>query len=84
LVSHDCDAALQTVGLDPTVGFLHADRPGRPSLALDLSEEFRVVLADRLAIAMINLGLHERRHPQVRHRRVPEAKAGEHHPPVHG
>jgi CRISPR-associated protein Cas1 len=56
LLSHDADAAVQTVGLDPGVGFLHADRPGRPSLALDLAEEFRSALADRLAIAMINLG----------------------------
>jgi CRISPR-associated protein Cas1 len=56
LLAHDVDAAVQTVGLDPGVGFLHADRPGRPSLALDLAEEWRAVLAERLAVAMINLG----------------------------
>ncbi|WCM94147.1 CRISPR-associated endonuclease Cas1 [Acidovorax sp. NCPPB 2350] len=41
LVTHDCRSALESVGLDPAVGFLHRDRPGRPSLALDLLEEFR-------------------------------------------
>jgi CRISPR-associated protein Cas1 len=51
---HDCRAALETVGLDPAVGFLHRDRPGRPSLALDLMEEFRAMLADRLALSLIN------------------------------
>jgi len=56
LVAHDADSAVQSVGLDPGVGFLHADRPGRPSLALDLSEEFRAPLAERLAVALINLG----------------------------
>ncbi len=56
LVSHDADSALQAVGLDPGVGYLHADRPGRPSLALDLAEEFRASIADRLAIALVNLG----------------------------
>jgi CRISPR-associated protein Cas1 len=56
LLVHDTDAALQSVGLDPGVGFLHADRPGRPSLALDLAEEFRSAIADRLAISLINLG----------------------------
>jgi CRISP-associated protein Cas1 len=56
LVMHDADSALQAAGLDPSVGYLHADRPGRPSLALDLAEEFRAAIADRLAIALINLG----------------------------
>ncbi len=42
------------VGLDPFVGFLHTDRPGRPSLALDLMEEFRAILADRLVLSLIN------------------------------
>jgi len=42
------------VGLDPAVGFLHRDRPGRPSLALDLMEELRPVLADRLALSLLN------------------------------
>lgn len=54
LVTHDCRSALETVGLDPAVGFLHRDRPGRPSLALDLVEEFRPLLADRLALSLIN------------------------------
>jgi CRISPR-associated protein Cas1 len=47
-------SALETVGLDPAVGFLHRDRPGRASLALDLMEELRPVLADRLALTLIN------------------------------
>jgi CRISPR-associated protein Cas1 len=50
----DMRSALETVGLDPYVGFLHADRPGRPSLALDLMEEFRAPLADRLILGLIN------------------------------
>jgi CRISPR-associated protein Cas1 len=54
LVRHDCIAALTATGLDPFVGFLHADRPNRPSLALDLMEEFRPWLADRLAVTLIN------------------------------
>jgi CRISPR-associated protein Cas1 len=54
MLGHDCRAALEAVGLDPQVGFLHADRPGRASLALDLMEEFRPVLADRLALSLIN------------------------------
>lgn len=54
LLTHDCRSALETVGLDPAVGFLHRDRPGRPSLALDLIEELRAVLCDRLALSMIN------------------------------
>ncbi len=56
LLVHDTDAAVQSVGLDPGVGFLHADRPGRPSLALDLAEEFRSAIADRLAVSLVNLG----------------------------
>lgn len=55
LLRHDCVAALTAVGLDPFVGFLHVDRPGRESLALDLMEEFRP-LADRLAITLLNRG----------------------------
>jgi len=54
LLTHDMTSALEGVGLDPAVGFLHRDRPGRPSLALDLIEEFRPFLADRLALALIN------------------------------
>jgi len=55
LLAHDASAALEAVGLDPQVGFLHAERPGRPSLALDLIEEFRPFLADRLALSLVNL-----------------------------
>lgn len=54
LLTHECRSALESVGLDPAVGFLHRDRPGRPSLALDLMEEMRPVLADRLALSLIN------------------------------
>lgn len=55
ILAHDCEAALEGVGLDPQIGFLHALRPGRPSLALDLMEEFRAILADRVALTLINL-----------------------------
>ncbi|MBW1682543.1 MAG: type I-C CRISPR-associated endonuclease Cas1 [Deltaproteobacteria bacterium] len=55
LVLHDVRSALETVGLDPAVGFLHRDRPGRLGLALDMMEEFRPFLADRLALSLINL-----------------------------
>ena len=55
LVMHDVRSALESVGLDPAVGFLHRDRPGRTGLALDLMEEFRPFLADRLALSLINL-----------------------------
>ena len=54
LLVHDCRSALEVVGLDPAVGFLHRERPGRPSLALDLMEELRPVFADRLALSLIN------------------------------
>jgi CRISPR-associated protein Cas1 len=54
LLTHDVAAALESVGLDPCVGYLHVDRPGRPSLALDLMEELRPVLVDRLALSLIN------------------------------
>lgn len=54
LVTQECVAALQGVGLDPFVGFLHSDRPGRPSLALDLVEEFRCYWADRFVLTLIN------------------------------
>ena len=54
LLAHDVAAALETVGLDPAVGYLHRDRPGRPSLALDLMEEFRPILADRLVLSLVN------------------------------
>lgn len=55
LLVHDCRAAVEAVGLDSQLGFLHAVRPGRPALALDLMEEFRP-LADRLALTLINRG----------------------------
>lgn len=54
LLAHDVASALETCGLDPAVGFLHRDRPGRAGLALDLMEELRPVLADRLALTLIN------------------------------
>lgn len=54
LLVHDVRSALETVGLDPAVGFLHTDRPGRPSLALDLMEELRAYLADRLVLSLVN------------------------------
>jgi CRISPR-associated protein Cas1 len=56
LLMHDARAALEAAGLDSQVGFLHRDRPGRPSLALDLMEEFRGFLADRLVLSLINRG----------------------------
>lgn len=54
LLMHDARSACEAVGLDPAVGFLHRDRPGRHGLALDLMEEFRPVLADRLALSLTN------------------------------
>ena len=54
LLTADVRGALEGVGLDPAVGFLHTDRPGRPSLALDLVEEFRPFFADRLVLSLIN------------------------------
>ena len=54
IVLTDCVSACEGVGLDPQFGYLHALRPGRPSLALDLMEEFRSILADRLALSLIN------------------------------
>ncbi len=55
MVLGDCVAAVEGVGLDPQVGFLHVLRPGRPALGLDLMEELRPVLADRLALTLLNL-----------------------------
>jgi CRISPR-associated protein Cas1 len=55
LLMHDIRSALESVGLDPAVGFLHRDRPGRPGLALDLMEEFRPFIGDRLTLSLINL-----------------------------
>ena len=54
LIANDISAALETVGLDPYVGFLHALRPGRTSLALDIMEEFRAYLGDRFVLSLIN------------------------------
>lgn len=54
LLAHDARAACETSGLDAAVGFLHRDRPGRPGLALDLMEEFRAFLGDRLAVSLVN------------------------------
>lgn len=55
LLAHDVTSALEGVGLDPAVGFLHRDRPGRMGLALDMMEEFRPFLADRMALTLVNL-----------------------------
>ncbi|NCB05746.1 MAG: CRISPR-associated endonuclease Cas1, partial [Clostridia bacterium] len=55
LLARECASALQCVGLDPYVGFLHTDRPGRASLAMDLLEELRAPVADRFALGLINL-----------------------------
>lgn len=54
LLAQECAAALETVGLDPYVGFMHQDRPGRASLALDLMEELRGIYADRFVLTLIN------------------------------
>ncbi|MFB6224835.1 MAG: type I-C CRISPR-associated endonuclease Cas1c [Candidatus Paceibacteria bacterium] len=54
IITQECVSALQGVGLDPYVGFLHKDRPGRPSLALDMLEEFRAAWADRFILTLIN------------------------------
>ncbi len=54
LLAHDCASALESTGLDPYVGFMHRDRPGRCSLALDLMEEFRPCIADRFVLTLIN------------------------------
>jgi CRISPR-associated protein Cas1 len=56
MLMNDCRSAVESVGLDPQLGFLHAVRPGRAALALDIQEEFRSVLADRFALTLINRG----------------------------
>jgi len=56
MLMNDCRSALEAVGLDPQLGFLHTVRPGRAALALDLQEEFRSVVVDRLALTLINRG----------------------------
>ena len=96
LVRHDCIAALTSIGLDPFVGFLHAERPNRPALALDLMEEFRPWLADRLAVTLINRqqigpddfklreggGGTDGCRAQARHHRLSGTQAREHQPSV--
>ena len=54
MLTNDLRSACEACGLDAAVGFLHRDRPGRPSLALDLMEEFRPVIVDRLVLSLIN------------------------------
>jgi CRISPR-associated protein Cas1 len=56
MLMNDCRSALETVGLDPQLGFLHVVRPGRAALALDLQEEFRAPICDRLALTLVNRG----------------------------
>lgn len=56
-MANDCAAALESVGLDPFVGFFHQDRPGRRSLSLDLEEELRAPFADRFVLTLINQGM---------------------------
>jgi CRISPR-associated protein Cas1 len=56
LLAQDCSSAVQAAGLDPAVGFLHAERPGRPSISLDLMEEFRALVVDRLVLSLVRLG----------------------------
>ncbi len=65
LLANDCATALESVGLDPYVGFLHRDRPGRESLALDLMEELRSVFVDRLALTLINTKAIQPQHFEV-------------------
>jgi CRISPR-associated protein Cas1 len=65
ILANNCAAALQSVGLDPYVGFLHRLRPGRNSLALDLMEELRPIMADRFAISCINKRLITAKHFDV-------------------
>ena len=56
MLLNDIRSALEVVGLDPAAGFLHRDRPGRPSLALDMMEEFRSSFCDRFVLKIINTG----------------------------
>lgn len=64
LLAHDCASALESVGLDPYVGFMHRPRPGRTSLALDLMEELRTVYADRFVLSCINQKMLTAKHCQ--------------------
>ena len=65
LLTNDCAAALESVGLDSYVGFLHRDRPGRKSLALDLMEELRPCMADRFVLTLINNRMIQSKHFQT-------------------
>ncbi len=68
LLIADCRAAAEAAGLDPQMGFLHRDRPGRASLALDLAEEFRAPIADRACLTLLNrrqIGLSDFRHEET-------------------
>lgn len=56
LLKNDVQSALEAVGLDPAAGFLHSMRPGRPALALDMMEELRAPLCDRMVVSLVNLG----------------------------
>lgn len=62
ILGNECAGALEGVGLDPYVGFLHQDRPGRKSMALDLMEELRAVMADRFVIGLVNRRMINERH----------------------
>lgn len=62
LLEHDCASALESVGLDAYVGFMHRDRPGRESLALDVMEELRPCFADRFVLTMVNNRVVSRKH----------------------
>ena len=66
MVMNDCRSAIESVGLDPQLGFLHSVRPGRAALALDLMEEFRAIFADRLALTLVNRGQVTERDLQIR------------------
>ena len=66
LLGHDCASALESIGLDAYVGFLHRDRPGRTSLALDLMEELRPCMADRFVLTMVNNRIMKAEHFETR------------------
>lgn len=66
VLARDCSAALRGIGLDPYMGFMHAERPGRRSLALDCMEELRPVLVDRFVLSVINNRIVNKGHFQVR------------------
>ena len=66
LLTHECQSALESVGLDSYVGFFHTDRPGRASLALDLVEEFRCYIVDRFVFSLINKGQITGKHFEIK------------------